>query len=92
MSAAQGEAMPIHRWTRVTARAFHDFHQTWLVEIKRALNGGILPPGFYALAERIAGGLGPKVLTLAGPVLDFIWRGIPQLIGGCSVLLSLCSA
>jgi hypothetical protein len=62
--------MPIHDWTRVTAGTFHDFHQTWLIEIKRALNAGILPPGFYALAEQIAGGLGPDVLTLEGPVVD----------------------
>ncbi len=62
--------MPIHDWTRVTAGTFHDFHQTWLVEIKRALNAGILPPGFYALAEQIAGGLGPDVLTLEGPVVN----------------------
>jgi hypothetical protein len=37
--------MAIHDWTRVTAGTFHDFHQTWLVEIKRALNAGILPSG-----------------------------------------------
>lgn len=35
--------------------------------MKRGLNGGLLPPGYYALAEQIAGGLGPDVLTLEGP-------------------------
>src|SRR5205085_1587897 len=30
----------------------------------RALNSGLLPPDYYALAEQIAGGLGPDVLTL----------------------------
>jgi len=60
--------MPIHDWTRVTAGTFHDFHQTWLVGIKSALNAGRLPAGFYAQAEQIAGGLGPDVLTLEGPV------------------------
>jgi hypothetical protein len=60
--------MPIHDWTQVTAGTFHDFHQTWIIEIKRALNAGLLPLGFYAMAEQIAGGLGPDVLTLEAPL------------------------
>jgi hypothetical protein len=32
--------MPIHDWTRVTARIFHDFHSSWIIEIKRALKQG----------------------------------------------------
>ncbi|CAN5906476.1 hypothetical protein BH23PLA1_BH23PLA1_02630 [soil metagenome] len=59
--------MPIHDWTRVSAGIFHDFHHEWISEIKRALNGGLLPPGYYAMAEQIAGGLGPDVLTLEMP-------------------------
>src|SRR5690606_1914195 len=42
----------------------HDFHHEWISSIKRALNGGLLPPGYYAMAEQIAGELGPDVLTL----------------------------
>ena len=56
--------MPIHDWTRVTAGIFHDFHHEWISAIKRALNSGLLPPNYYALAEQVAGGLGPDVLTL----------------------------
>lgn len=56
--------MPIHDWTRVSAGIFHDFHHEWISTIKRALNSGVLPAGYYALAEQIAGGLGPDVLTL----------------------------
>jgi hypothetical protein len=56
--------MPIHDWTRVTAGIFHDFHHEWISTIKRALNDGVLPPDYYALAEQIAGGLHPDVLTL----------------------------
>src|SRR5579885_2801977 len=56
--------MPIHDWTRVPAGIFHDFHHDWITMLKRALNAGRLPPGYYALAEQIAGGLGPDVLTL----------------------------
>jgi hypothetical protein len=59
--------MPVHDWTRVEAGIFHDFHHAWIEEIKRALNRGILPPDHYALAEQIAGGFGPDVLTLEGP-------------------------
>jgi len=59
--------MPIHDWTRVEAGIFHDFHHEWISTIKRALNGGILPPSHYALAEQFAGGYGPDVLTLEGP-------------------------
>lgn len=31
------------------------------------MNAGLLPPDHYALAEQIAGGYGPDVLTLEGP-------------------------
>jgi hypothetical protein len=56
--------MPIHDWTRVTAGTWHDFHLAWITEIRNALNGGLLPPDYYAQAEQIAGPLGPDVLTL----------------------------
>lgn len=56
--------MPIHDWTRVDDGIFHDFHGTWIVELKRRLNSGVLPADFYALSEQMAGGLNPDVLTL----------------------------
>jgi hypothetical protein len=56
--------MPIHDWKRVDAGVFHDFHTSWIVELRNSLNNGILPPDYYALAEQIAGGIGPDVLTL----------------------------
>src|SRR5437764_238087 len=56
--------MPIHDWTRVTAGTWHAFHLSWISEIQLVLNGGILPADYYALAEQIAGPLGPDVLTL----------------------------
>lgn len=57
----------VHDWTRVEAGIFHDFHHMWIAEIRRALSTGLLPPDYYALAEQIAGGLGPDVLTLKAP-------------------------
>ena len=56
--------MPIHDWTRVTAGTWHDFHLGWIAEIRNVLNGGLLPPDYYAQAEQIAGPFGPDVLTL----------------------------
>lgn len=56
--------MPIHDWTLVGAGTWHAFHVSWTSEIQLALNDGLLPPDYYALAEQIAGPLGPDVLTL----------------------------
>jgi hypothetical protein len=56
--------MPVHDWTRVYAGIFHDFHHEWITTTKHALNQGLLPPDYYALAEQTAGGLQPDVLTL----------------------------
>jgi hypothetical protein len=59
--------MPIHDWTRVRANRFHDFHQTWIGTIRRALNAGLLPPGYTAMREQITGGPEPDVVTLELP-------------------------
>ena len=59
--------MPIHDWTRVSDGTWHDFHLAWIAELRNALNDGLLPPGYYAQAEQIAGPLGPDVLTLQEP-------------------------
>lgn len=56
--------MPIQDWTRVEAGIFHDFHVAWIPEIRKILNGGLLPEGYYALAEQHAGRSIADVLTL----------------------------
>lgn len=57
--------MPVHDWTRVAAGIFHDFHYSWVLELKRALRRAPLPAGYYVLAEQHGGDLGaPDVLTL----------------------------
>jgi hypothetical protein len=57
--------MPVHDWTRVSDGTFHDSHYSWVLEIKRALKRGLLPPGYYVMAEQFGGDLGdPGVLTL----------------------------
>jgi hypothetical protein len=59
--------MPLHDWTRVDAGIFHDFHTVWIAEIRSALNNGLLPPGYYALAEQHAGHFVTDILTLHAP-------------------------
>jgi len=56
--------MPLHDWTRVDAGIFHALHVAWVPEIQGILNGGLLPEGYYALAEQHAGRAIADVLTL----------------------------
>jgi hypothetical protein len=61
--------VPIHDWTRVDAGTFHDFHQGWTIEIRNRLNGGILPDGYFAMADQRVSGPEPDIvaLRLRGP-------------------------
>ena len=43
------------------------FTSEWIGDLSRVLNRGLLPSAYYALAEQIAGGFGPDVLTLQRP-------------------------
>jgi hypothetical protein len=63
-ASSRSVSMPVHDWTRVTAGTFHDFHVAWVTHLKEALNGGILPEGFYAMSEQRAGTIIADVLTL----------------------------
>src|SRR5438067_1121384 len=56
--------MPVHDWTRVDAGLFHDFHQSWTVALRNALNAGVLPSDYFALVEQNIRGPIPDVLTL----------------------------
>src|SRR5438045_148406 len=57
-------SMAVHDWSRVSAGTFHDFHNAWITELRNALNGGLLPHGFYAQGEQHAGQVLTDVLTL----------------------------
>ncbi len=46
------------------AGLFHDFHMTWIGLIRIALNEGVLPEGYYALAEQHTGRTIPDILAL----------------------------
>ncbi len=56
--------MPIHDWSRVDAGVFHHLHLNWIARLDASLNGGLLPPPFYALAEPAIGEAIPDVITL----------------------------
>lgn len=56
--------MPIHDWTRVDHGTFHDFHQGWAVQVRSALNDGLLPAGYEAKVEQHTEEGIPDVLTL----------------------------
>ncbi|MDA1017373.1 MAG: DUF4058 domain-containing protein, partial [Planctomycetota bacterium] len=56
--------MPIHDWTRVFPGTFHHFHCSWITHLSEALNSGLLPDDYYAMAEQDADDVIPDVLTL----------------------------
>jgi hypothetical protein len=70
--------MPVHDWTRVEAGIFHAFHVAWLPELQKALNGGLLPEGYYALAEQHAGRAIADVLTLHASPAPVDPRALPS--------------
>ena len=78
--------MPLHDWTRVDAGIFHDFHHAWTAEIRKVLNRGLLPEGYYALSEQVTTAGNPDVLTLHQP--DFVSDAEDELSGGGVGLLT----
>ena len=54
--------MAVHDWTRAGAGVFHDFHGSWVAELKKALNAAVLPENYYAMAEPGAQDISPHVL------------------------------
>ncbi len=64
ISRAEGTVIPVHDWTRVDAGLFHDFHQSWTVALRTALNAGGLPSDYFALVEKCSREPIQDVLTL----------------------------
>jgi hypothetical protein len=56
--------VPIHDWTRVDAGTVHDFHRGWTIEIRNRLNSGILPDGYFAMADQWITGPEPDIDAL----------------------------
>jgi hypothetical protein len=80
--------MPVHDWTRVDAGIFNAFHHSWIEEIARALNRGLLHGDYYALPGQFAAGFGPDVLTVQGDRDgdDGAGGGAPAPRGGVTLL------
>ncbi|RPI77677.1 MAG: DUF4058 family protein [Planctomycetaceae bacterium] len=62
--------MPVQDWTRVGAGIFHHFHCAWIQTLGQALNSSVLPKGFYALTEQVAGESIPDGLVLESTAPD----------------------
>lgn len=77
--------MPVHDWTRVEDGIFHDFHTEWTVLLRNALNHGVLPPGYYAMAEQHAGRAIADVLTLHGSAETGVAAWQPPDSGGIAL-------
>ncbi|MGP0062936.1 MAG: DUF4058 family protein [Isosphaeraceae bacterium] len=70
--------MPIHDWSRVFDGVFHAFHHAWIAELQTALNSGILPAEYYAMAEQVARPIVLDILTLQSTTSgDNGWSGEP---------------
>lgn len=74
--------MPVHDWRLVHAGVFHDFDTVWIGQIRTALNSGLLPDGYYALAEQHAGDAIADVLTLHANDQEAHDEGVPPSNGG----------
>ena len=77
--------MPVHDWTRVDAGIFHDFHNAWIIQLRDALNGGVLPTDYYALGEQHAGRFVTDVLTLHASRPNGSPSPLPPAEGGLAV-------
>jgi len=55
--------MPLRDWSKVDDGFFHDFHNDWLGQIKRTLNSGVLPKGYFAMTEQYSEGYFADVLA-----------------------------
>jgi len=56
--------MPMHNWKRVKSGVYHNFHFRWIAAIMDRLNAGLLPAGYFAMAEQIIGQPETEVVAL----------------------------
>ena len=70
----KGHTLPMHDWSRIPAGLFHDFQQTWSIQIKFGHQRRILPRGLTALVEQRSGPRESDALaieSLARPSSEF---------------------
>lgn len=75
--------MPIHDWTRVKPGTFHNFHVLWTSTLTVHLNSGILPGGYFAMAEQIVGRPEGDVIALEKAA-----NGHPRAPGGGGIAVA----
>jgi hypothetical protein len=78
--------VPIHDWTRVDAGTFHDFHQGWTIEICNRLNGGIVPNGYFAMADQRISGPEPDVVYVRKANRIAIRHGLGRVVAMIEVV------
>lgn len=76
--------MPMHDWTRVSPNDYHAFHLAWIASLQYALNTGVLPRGYFALAEHTTPPYVPDVVTLS-PTRPIRPPARPEPAGGAVV-------
>jgi len=77
--------MHVHDWMQVDAGIFHDVHVAWIAETRKALNGGLLPEGYYALAEQHMGQTIPDLLARHADARSEVAVSGPDGQGGTAV-------
>jgi Protein of unknown function (DUF4058) len=77
--------MPVHDWTLVEAGIFHAFHTGWTGALQQTLNQGLLPQGYYALAEQHAGRAITDILTLHASPESWRPAPLPPATGGIAL-------
>lgn len=74
--------MPVHDWTLVEAGIYHAFHTGWTGALQQTLNEGLLPEGYYALAEQHASRAITDILTLHTSPETWRRAPLPPAAGG----------
>lgn len=59
--------MPMHDWAQANRSLYHSFYLSWVTEIGKRLNNGVLPAGYFALNETIRDGRKPAFEDLPEP-------------------------
>lgn len=77
--------MTIHDWTLVEDGIIHAFHTTWMGALQNSFNDGLLPKGYYALAEQHAGRYITDVLTLHASPEPWEAPILPPATGGVAL-------
>ena len=68
--------MNVHDWSQVEDGHFHPAHSMWIAHLAEALNRGLMPANYYAMAEQSVG-VKPDVIAVEMPPQADEDRGFP---------------